>query len=92
MKNITKSASKLVLLYVVFILGLLTMFAVCWDVTHGTFNEITKIIVGIFGSSVTFLFGFYFGYKGDTPGNTIQTTTATTETKSVGADLPFVGK
>lgn len=92
MKNITKSASKLVLLYVVLILGLITSFSVVWDITHGSFNELTKIILGVFSSSVTFLFGFYFGYKGDTPGNTIQTTTATTETKSVGADLPFVGK
>lgn len=37
-------------------------------------------------------FTFYFSNKGETPTNTTTTTTATTDTKSVGSDLPFLGK
>lgn len=65
MNDITKSASKLVLLYIVAILGVLALFAGIWDVVHGQFGEVTKIILAVFGSAVNFLFGFYFASKGD---------------------------
>lgn len=65
MNEITKSASKLVLLYIVAILGFLALFAGLWDVVHGQFSEVSKIILALFGGAVNFLFGFYFGSKGD---------------------------
>lgn len=67
MNTITKSASKLVLLYIVMILGILALFAGIWAVIHGSFGEAEKLILSMFGSALTFLLGFYFGYKGDTP-------------------------
>lgn len=66
MNTITKSASKLVLLYIVMILGILALFAGIWAVIHGSYGEAEKLILSMFGSAITFLFGFYFGYKGDT--------------------------
>ncbi len=86
MKNITSSASKLVLLYIVMILGLLALFAGCWAVVTGTFGDAAKAIVGLFSTAVTFVLGFYFGYKGDTPVVTGAETdgTPTTRAKSFG--------
>ena len=72
MSNITKSASKLVLLYIVAILGVLSLVAGIFSVITGTFGEASKIILSAFGVALNFVLGFYFGYKGDT-------TTTTTE-------------
>lgn len=63
--NITNSASKLVLLFIVAILGLLALFSGVWAVIHGTFGDMEKTIIGLFGTAVTFVLGFYFGSKGD---------------------------
>jgi len=65
MKNITSSASKLVLLYIVMILGILSLVAGIWSVVTGTFGEASKIILSAFGVALNFVLGFYFGYKGD---------------------------
>lgn len=65
MKNIIQSASKLVLLYVVGILGLLTLFAGAWSVVTGDFGKAAELILGAFASTLTFVLGFYFGSKGD---------------------------
>lgn len=65
MNKITSSASKLVLLYIVAVLGLLALFAGVWSVAMGTFGEAAKIILALFGSAITFVLGFYFGSKGE---------------------------
>lgn len=65
MSDITKSASKLVLLYIVGILGVLALVAGIYSLTTETFSEAAKIVLGSFTGSVTFLLGFYFGSKGD---------------------------
>ena len=66
MSKITSSASKLVLLYIVFILGMLALVAGIFAVVTNNFAEASKTILELFGSAVTFVLGFYFGYKGDT--------------------------
>lgn len=78
MKNITSSASKLVLLYIVMILGILGLVAGIYSVVTQSFGEASKIILSAFGVALNFVLGFYFGYKGDsqpvvTPDETKQT-------------------
>jgi uncharacterized membrane protein len=85
MKNITSSASKLVLLYIVAILGILALVAGVFSVVTNTFGEASKIVLAAFGVALNFVLGFYFGYKGDSP--TVTTTeklgkVETTETKT----------
>lgn len=95
MKKITQSASKLVLLYIIAILGLLALFAGAWSVATGTFGEAAKIILGSFGVALNFVLGFYFGYKGDTPPANTVTSTKVTESKTVGSveeDQSYAGK
>lgn len=91
MKKITQSASKLVLLYIISILGLLALIAGGYSVFTNTFGEASKIILASFGVALNFVLGFYFGYKGDTPSSNTVTTTST-ESKTVGSDLPYAGK
>jgi hypothetical protein len=64
MNDIIKSATKLVLLYLMFILGALSVFAGVWGIIKGTLEP--KEIITYFGSAVTFLLGYYFNSKGDT--------------------------
>ena len=63
MSELLKSASKLVLLYVVLILGILSAFAGVWGIIKGTLEP--KEIIGLFGTALTFVLGYYFGSKGD---------------------------
>lgn len=65
MENIIRSASKLVLLFLVGVLGVLAMVAGGHGVVAGTFNEAEKLILTTFAGAITFVFGFYFGYKGE---------------------------
>lgn len=65
MQNILKSASKLVLLYIIGLLGLLTLFVGVWSVINGTYGEAEKLVLGGFNSTLTFVLGFYFGSKGE---------------------------
>lgn len=65
MDNIIKSASKLVLLTLVAVLAVLALVAGIHGVLAGTFNETEKTILAAFGSAITFVFGFYFSYKGE---------------------------
>ncbi len=65
MNNITSSASKLVLLYIIAILGILSLFAGVWSIATGTFGEAAKIILALFGTANSFVLGFYFGSKGE---------------------------
>ena len=65
MSEIMKSASKIVLLWIVGILGILALIAGIYSVITGTFGEAAKIILNAFGSALTFVLGFYFGSKGD---------------------------
>ena len=63
MGNILSSASKVVLLYVVGILGAVAAFAAVWGVVYSTLDP--KELVNQFGTAVTFVLGFYFGRKED---------------------------
>lgn len=84
MKNITQSATKLVLLYLILILGILALFAGGWSVMTGEFNDASKVILASFGSALTLVLGFYFAYKGETqPPQGADEETPT---------LPYVGK
>lgn len=65
MNKISTSASKLVLLYIVGILGVLTLIAGGFSVVTQTFGDASKVILTAFSGAVTFLFGFYFGSKGE---------------------------
>jgi uncharacterized membrane protein HdeD (DUF308 family) len=65
MSKIMSSASKLVLLYLVAILGVLALIAGVHAVITGTFNDAEKAILVAFTGAVTFVFGFYFNSKGD---------------------------
>jgi hypothetical protein len=65
MKEIFTSASKIVLLYLVLILGILALFAGAHAVWTGQFNDAEKAILASFGGAITFVFGFYFNSKGD---------------------------
>jgi len=66
MKNITASASKLVLLSLVGVLCILAIVAGIHAVITGQFNDAEKAILVAFTGSITFVFGFYFNSKGDT--------------------------
>ena len=78
MKNITSSASKLVLLYIVMILGILGLVAGIYSVVTQSFGEASKIILSAFGVALNFVLGFYFGYKGDNQPVVTPTTDKTT--------------
>jgi hypothetical protein len=66
MNDITKSASKLVLLYIIGLLGVLSLAAGLFSIFTQTFGEAAKVIITAFVGAVTFLLGYYFGAKGDT--------------------------
>lgn len=66
MNKILESASKLVLIYLVFILGILALVAGVMSVWTGDFNDASKAIITAFAGAITFVFGFYFNSKGDT--------------------------
>ena len=63
MSEIFKSASKLVLLYIVLILGILTLTAGVLGIVKGTLEP--KEIIVLFSTALNFVLGFYFGSKGD---------------------------
>lgn len=65
MKEIMSSASKLVLLFLVAILGILALVAGTHAILAGTFSDAEKAILTAFTGAVTFVFGFYFNSKGD---------------------------
>jgi len=66
MTELFKSATKVVLLLLMVALVLTAMFATIYSVVTNNFSEPAKIILTLFGSAVTFVMGFFFGYKGDT--------------------------
>jgi len=66
MKEIISSASKMVLLFLVVILGILALVAGIHSVLSGEFNDASKAILTAFTGAITFVFGFYFNSKGDT--------------------------
>ncbi len=65
MSRITSSASKLVLLYIVAIAGLLALVAGVWSIITGTFGEASKVILAAFSVVLNLVLGYYFAYKGD---------------------------
>lgn len=66
MQNITSSASKIVLLWIMGILGIMALFAGIYSVATNTFGDASKVILASFAAANTFLLGFYFNSKGDT--------------------------
>lgn len=89
MNKITESASKLVLLYVMGILGILALVAGVYSVITQTLGEGAKMILLAFTGAITFLLGFYFGYKGDSS-QTGKSSSIMTEltTSEKGLDIP----
>lgn len=65
MTNILQSASKIVLLFLVGILGVLALIAGTHGILTGSFNDAEKAVLTAFTGAVTFIFGFYFNSKGD---------------------------
>lgn len=63
--KISNSATKLVLLYLVFILGLLTAFIVVWSTVTGNTNEMTSVVFAGFSGVVGVVIGHYFKSNGD---------------------------
>lgn len=63
--KILESASKMVLLYLVAILGILALIAGGWSIITGEYNDASKAVIVAFSGAVTFVFGFYFNSKGD---------------------------
>lgn len=63
--TIFNSPAKIVFLYIAGILGGLTAFACGWDLVHGQFSDITKLLLVAFTNAVSLTMGFYFGDKGD---------------------------
>lgn len=95
MNNITKSATKLVLLYIVGILGILALVAGVYSIITETFSEAAKVVIGSFTGSVTFLLGYYFGYKGETANPAISSLSPVGERgedEDTKKPLPFGGK
>lgn len=64
--KILESASKLVLLYLVGILGILSLVAGVWSMIQGNYSDAAKEVLSLFTNAMMFLFGFYFNNKGDT--------------------------
>lgn len=64
MSEITKSASKIVLLSVIAVLCILTLVAGIIGVVRGSLEQF-KDILSLFGSALSFVLGFYFNSKGD---------------------------
>lgn len=65
MNNITGSATKLVLLFIVFILGMMALFAVVWGIVTNQVSEITTAIFASFSGIVGVVVGHYFNKPGD---------------------------
>ena len=82
--SITSSASKLVLLYIVGILGIMSLVAGIYSVITGNFSEAAKEIISMFGTAITFVMGFYFNYKGESKKEISSETDDTS--------LPYAGK
>lgn len=59
MKNL--SASKIVLLWIVLVLGLLAAFAGYHSIVTGEFSDASKVILAAFVSVLNFVCGYYFG-------------------------------
>lgn len=59
MENILKSASKLVLLAMAFVLAASFLYVVITNQVEGT------VVADIFKVSIGAIFGFYFAHKGD---------------------------
>jgi len=63
MDNLTKSASKLVLLYLTIILGILALAAGIIGLIKGTLDP--KELITIFAMNIALVLGYYFNSKGD---------------------------
>lgn len=71
MKNILSSATRLVLLYITLVLGILTTFAGVVGIWRGTLEP--KEVITLFGTIITFVIGYYFSSKKADPVSTSGT-------------------
>lgn len=74
MNKITSSATKLVLLYITFILGLMTMYTVGLSIFRQTLNP--ELVWGAFASFLGFLAGYYFRNGNTQPESEVKDTPA----------------
>lgn len=67
MKNITSSASKLVLLSLIFVLNVIVLVAVIASIFQGDggFGDMEKLILAMFSNALSFVLGYYFNGKGN---------------------------
>lgn len=61
MKNLTSSATKIVLLVVISVLSIITLYAVILSVWRGSMDA--KDVLTLFGYVMTSVISFYFGNK-----------------------------
>lgn len=87
--EIFASATKIVLLWVMLILGVITLFAVSLGIWRASLDS--KDVLAIFSSVVTFIIGYYFSKRENppTPEGTVTSSKVSTETTTV-KDNPVV--
>lgn len=82
MSDLLSSATKVVLLWVMAILGVVTTYSSAIGVYRGTLDP--KDILAIFGSVVTFIIGFYFSKReSTTPDGTVTSQKTSSEVTTV---------
>ena len=83
MPDVLSSATKIVLLWVMLILGGITTFAVVMGIWRGSLDS--KDVLAIFSSVVTFIIGYYFSKRElpATPDGTVTTSKVNTEITTV---------
>lgn len=64
-QKISSSASKIVLLFLVGILGLMAMVAGIYSILTDTYGDAATIILIAFSNALSLVLGYYFNSKGD---------------------------
>ena len=67
----------------------MALVAGIYSVITNNFSDAAKEIVGMFGTAITFVMGFYFNYKGD---GGKQAADPTADTTAPDTSAPFAGK
>ena len=65
--EVLSSATKIVLLWIMFVLGFSTLLAVIFGLWRGTVDPVDLIQILGFNSVIGFVTGFYFSKRSDTP-------------------------
>jgi len=64
MENITKSASKMVLLSLIAVLNIIVLIVVVMSAFRGEFGDMDKLVLAMFSNALSFVLGYYFNGKG----------------------------